>query len=428
MSHVVPFCAWHYHPGHIAIPRVVAPPYDIISPEAEIQFQKHDPYNVVRLELGQAKPEDLENSERYASAKRYLDEWVQKKILVQEAKPAFYLYEMTFKHPFQERVFSRLAVFALIRLQPFERKIVFPHEKTHDSPKVDRGKLLRATKANFSPVFTIYEDTTKVLDEIRSTYDSQKPLFDFKDDQNIHHRLWIVDSEKYLRELFGIFDRKRIFIADGHHRYSTALQYAHEMNNQFLGERDPAWNYVLSALVRFNDPGLLILPIHRVILKSLQTEKEEFLNGLKKHFVLHSVSRTVLERISEGGISEGFGLAFSQDECYSLELKDKTMARQDMPQEKPALWYELDMNLVFYLILQPLFQIKESEQEWNIFYTPSLEEVFQKLASREASCAFVIRPVTASVIKDMCESGELMPQKSTYFYPKFPSGLLIYRH
>lgn len=428
MGRVHPFRAWHYHPGKIAISRVIAPPYDVISAEVEEQLYKRDPYNVVRLELGIAKPEDLEKEERYAKPKRYLDEWIQKKILVQEDQSAFYLYEMTFKHPFQERVLSRLSVFALLKLEPFDRKTVFPHEKTHASPKVDRGKLLRSTHSNFSPVFTIYEDTTKILDEIRAAYDSEKPLFDFKDSEGIQHRIWVIHEEKVIARLAEAFDRKRVFIADGHHRYSTALQYAQEMNNQFLGELDPAWNYVLAAFVRFNDPGLLILPIHRVILKAFQIGKEEFLIRLKKHFVLHSVSRAMLERISEGGISEGFGLAFSGTECYLLELKDKTTARQEMPHEKPENWYDFDMNLVFHLILNPIFGIKESEQEWNIFYTPSTEEVFGKLADKEASCAFIIRPVTAAGIKNICESGELMPQKSTYFYPKFPSGLLIYRH
>ena len=189
-----------------------------------------------------------------------------------------------------------------------------------------------------------------------------------------------------------------------------------------------SWDYVLTTFVRFNDPGLLILPIHRVVLKSTPIDQQRFLEGLKKHFVLHAVSRAVLEKVSEGSITEGFGLALSEAECFLLELKDKTTARQVMPDGKPARWYELDMNLVSYLVFEPLLQIKNNELEWKVFYTPSIDEAFGKFKEGEAECAFFTRPVTPQTIKEVCESGELMPQKSTYFYPKFPSGLLIYRH
>ena len=131
--------------------------------------------------------------------------------------------------------------------------------------------------------------------------------------------------------------------------------------------------------------------------------------------------------MSEGAITEGFGFTLSENECYLLELKDNTIARQSMPAGKPSLWYELDMNLVSCLILEPILGITEPKLEWNVFYTPSLEEAFGKIKSKEALCAFVMRPVSCQVIKNICESGELMPQKSTYFYPKFPSGLLMYR-
>ncbi|MBI4358550.1 MAG: DUF1015 domain-containing protein [Candidatus Omnitrophica bacterium] len=428
MATFKPFRALRYDPRKVAMERVIAPPYDVISKEYEAELHKRDPYNAVRLELAQPSKADLEKEGRYLQARKYLDEWTHRKVLITEKKAGFYLEEMSFQHPFQQKTLSRLALFGLLRLEPFERKIVFPHERTHASPKVDRGKLLRATETNFSPVFTLYEDTANLVDQFKAKCETKSPLFEFIDDQAAHHRIWYLSEADDLKLVENAFDRKRIFIADGHHRYSTALQYAEEMSGKGSGSGDARWNYVLTTLVRFADPGLLALPIHRVVYNAIPIERDTFLEGLKKHFILHSVSRSVLEKVSEGTITEGFGLALAENECYLLELKDHTIARQSMPAGKPALWYELDMNLVSHLILEPILEITEPKLEWNVFYTPSLAEVFEKIKSREALCAFVIRPVNCQVIKDICESGELMPQKSTYFYPKFPSGLLMYQH
>src|SRR3989338_6506524 len=428
MTLLKPFRAWHYEPNRVAIDKVVAPPYDIISETYRQELYERDPHNVIRLILWQPKAGGVHEENKYAEARTYLDTWSRSGILSCEPKEGFFLYEMTYVHPFLNKSLSRLAIFALLKLEPFERKIIFPHEKTHSSPKADRGKLLRATQANFSPIFALYEDPTSAIDELRKNCEARSPLFDFSDDQKVRHRLWVINDKKEMDLMASQFDRKRIFIADGHHRYETALNYAQEMRQKTGASAEQSYDYVMTTFVRFNDPGLLILPIHRVVLDTGPIDKEKFLASLKKYFVLHSVSRTVLEKVSEGSLTEGFGLVFSETECYLLELKDSTTARQIMPGGKPAKCYELDMNLVSFLILEPLLGIDNSKLEWNIFYTPSLKEIFEKFNQRQASCAFVIRPVTPQTIKEICESGELMPQKSTYFYPKFPSGLLMYRH
>ncbi|MBI4367809.1 MAG: DUF1015 domain-containing protein [Candidatus Omnitrophica bacterium] len=427
MALIKPFRAWHYHPQKGEIKRLIAPPYDVISEDYRKELEARDPHNVIRLILGQSKPGQPFPESLYQEAGQHLRRWTDEEVLVSEPKESFYLHEMSYQHPFQKKALSRLALFALLKLEPFERKVVFPHERTHASPKVDRGKLLRATHANFSPVFTLYEDPTEVLPQIRKRCEAVRPLFDFTDDEKVHHRLWVIDKSDERRQIALQFDRRRIFIADGHHRYETALGYAEEMRKTGAGGEHP-WDYVMSTFVRFNDPGLLILPIHRAVLNSVPLARDAMLADLKKHFVLHSVSRSVLEKISEGSLTEGFGLAFSETEIYLLELKDQTTARQEMPGGKPELWYALDMNLVSFLILEPLLGVSGAALEHHIFYTPSVGEAFSKLKKKEARCVFFIRPTTPKTIKTICESGELMPQKSTYFYPKFPSGLLVYKH
>ena len=476
MAHIKPFQAWYYHPKRVAIERVVAPPYDVISHEEARALQARDPHNVIRLILGQASAEDVERDDRYRQARNYLNRWIKEGVLTQERKAGYYLLETSYEHPGVKKKLLRLAFFALLRLEPFERKIVFAHERTHESPKLDRGKLLRATQANFCPVFTLYEDPTHGLEETRGACESRTPLFDFTDGESTHHRLWFLAEPAQLDQLNRALDRKRIFIADGHHRYETALRYADEMNAALqkagihppsplsspplrLGEAedgfvlrrtggrgdgeeghvsaterlhqkrgDPTWNYVLCAFVHFQDPGLAILPIHRLILTSVVVDPGDIKTRLKKNFVLHSVSRPVLERVSQGSLTEGFGFALSEEECYLMELKDRTTARQLMPDGKPQSWYDLDVNLFTYLVLEPLLRIEQKRLERDVEYTSSVSEVFDKLKNRKAVCSFVLRPIKVQAIKEICESGELMPPKSTYFFPKFPSGLLIYRH
>ena len=423
-----PFRAWHYQSKKVDIERVIAPPYDIISENRVKELHERDPYNVIRLILGQAKPEDVKRDSKYQAANKFLTDWTRNGILTQEKKTGFYLHEMSFRHPFRNQTLSRLAVYALLKLEPFDRKTVFRHEHTHALPKEDRGKLLRHTQANFSPIFSVYEDATDTLDQVHAGCGSRKPLFDFSDDESTHHKVWLLSESSEVTQVTRTLEGKSIFIADGHHRYETALHYAMEKNSGEKTKGEHSWDYVLSSLVRITDPGLLMLPIHRVILNSVPFDRERVLTGLKKHFILHPVSRSVLERISSGSIAEGFGLALSGEEYYSLELKDQTTARQAMLPDKSKTWYDLDVNVVTHLVLEPLFGLRDRALERNVFYTPSVEDVLNALKQNRSCCSIVIRPMRVGTVKMMCEAGELMPQKSTYFYPKFPSGLLMYRH
>jgi uncharacterized protein (DUF1015 family) len=428
MAQVKPFCGWHYKPDKVSIERVIAPPYDVISISQQKVLYEKDPHNVIRLILGQATSEEIKQDARYQTARKHLDEWSKQGVLVCDNEPAYYLYEINYEHPFLGRRLSRLALFGLLRLERFGSGRVFPHEKTHASPKVDRGKLLRATHANFSPVFTVYEDSTSILDEIHARTKKAQPLFSFMDDQDIYHKLWLINQPGDVSQISNNFRDKSIFIADGHHRYETALRFSEEMAEVGGVNQDAAWNYVLSTLVRFTDPGLLILPIHRVVSKSVSFSKDKLLERLKQNFILHHVSRSALEKISEGSIQEGFGFAFNEDACFLAELKDKTNARIQMPNGKTQAWYEIDMNLISYLIFEPLLKMKNDELEKTVIYTPFTEEAFKLLKTGKAGISFFVRPTDTRLMKQVCESGELMPQKSTYFYPKFPSGLVMYRH
>jgi len=427
MASVKPFKALHYHLQKVSIENVVAPPYDVISPDENKKLHERDPYNIIRLELGVPDPKNPPPDSVYTDSANFLSEWIKKDVLVKDSKDAYYLYEMKYQHPFKDQTLTRLALFGALKLEPFEKKIVFPHEKTHSTAKVDRMKLLKKTESNFSPIFGLYEDASNTLDQIHNAAKKNAPLYEFQDEKKTTHKLWVIESEKELRVIEDTFSHSGIFIADGHHRYETALNYALEKNGGVISSNRP-WDYVLTAFVRFHDPGLLILPIHRVVSNSVSINKEAFLNGLKKHFILHPVSKDKIKKAAEGQIKDGFGMAFSEQECYVLQLKDRKLARKDMPPDKPATWYDLDMTQVSYLILEPLLKLNSAHLEKTLTYTANTEEAFGFLRDGKSPCVFFVRPISASVIKEICKAGELMPQKSTYFYPKFPSGLLIYRH
>ncbi len=426
MASVKPFQALHYHPQKISIGKVVAPPYDVISLDENKKLHDRDPHNVIRLELGVPDPKNPPSDSVYADSAKYLNEWIKNDILIKGPKSAYYLYEMNYQHPFKPQTLKRLALFGALKLEPFENKVVFPHEKTHSTAKVDRMKLLKKAACNFSPIFGLYEDSSKTLDSIYETAKKTKPIYEFEDEKKTVHKLWVLESASEVSSIEKTFSKTGIFIADGHHRYETALNYALEKNGGVISGKNSR-DYVLTAFVRFHDPGLLILPIHRVVQNTVSVNKESLIGGLKKYFNVHPASKAEITKAAEGEKVKGFGMAFSEKECYLLELKDES-AFSVMPAGKPKSWYSLDMTQVSHLILEPLLNMDSAHLEKTLSYTANTEEAFSLLRDGKSPCVFFVRPLKASVIKEICESDELMPQKSTYFYPKFPSGLLMYQH
>ena len=427
MASVKPFQALHYHPQNISIGKVVAPPYDIISPDENKKLHDRDPHNVIRLELGDPDAKNSPQDSVYIASAHCLSEWIKTGVLIKDSKPAYYLYEMNYQHPFKQQTLRRLALFGALKLEPFENKVVFPHEKTHSTAKVDRMKLLKKTECNFSPIFGLYEDSSNTLDSIYEATKKTKPMYEFQDEKKTTHKLWRIESASEIRSIENTFSKTGIFIADGHHRYETALNYALEKNGGSISRKN-LWDYVLTAFVRFHDPGLLILPIHRVVLNTVSIDQENLLAGLKKHFQVHAASKAEITKAAEGQKVKGFGVAFSEQECYFLELKNEQTAFDAMPKGKPKSWYSLDITQVSHLILEPFLNMDGAHLEKTLSYTANTEEAFGLLRERKSPCVFFVRPLQAPVIKKICESGELMPQKSTYFYPKFPSGLLMYKH
>jgi len=264
---------------------LIAPPYDVISPEQQENLYNKSPYNIIRLEYGKSLPGDNEQNNRYTRAAETFKDWLGKNILIQDKKEAIYLYEQYFIY--SNRYYMRQALFCGVKLTPFSDGEIIPHEDTLDKPREDRLKLLQHCEANFSPIFGLYKDQSRILDSQSGYYKKKtEPLLNFKDAEGHLHKLWAVADQKFSELVQKFFKRKRIYIADGHHRYETCLQF-YEEKKAALGKADN-YAHTLMALVNIYDDGLLTLPTHRLITRSKITTAN-LLKELSKVFTVTEI-------------------------------------------------------------------------------------------------------------------------------------------
>lgn len=415
---------------------MIAPPYDVISPEEQTALYERSPYNCVRLILNRIEKTDTEAENRYTRARQCFESWKKEGVLVREEKPAFYLYHQRFTDPARGKDFERTAIFGVIQLESFEKGGVVPHERTLAKPCEDRRRLLEATGTNFSPVFGLFEDHEGFFAEGKKYWFKARPMAEAQDEQKVHHRVWALtepDATEKIRKAIG---RSKIYIADGHHRYQTALNYAQAQRKRLKAgeETQLPSDFALMALVEFQDPGLVIYPTHRLIRRSALLPsggEENLLEPLRRFFSVEPSDFSSLEKetlASRDSAPLALGLLLGE-RAFRLTLKDPAGAQALMPPGKADAWYALDVSLVSYLILAKLWNIPEKEWEGLIEYTHATRDVCQAMYhAREHAAAFLLKPPGVGILKKMGEARELMPQKSTYFYPKLASGIVFYEH
>lgn len=431
-----PMQAWRYDPAAVSMNDVIAPPYDVISPVEQEQLYSRSPYNCVRLILNKIESSDTDQENRYSRARNCYETWRSKGILVQENAPAYYLYHQIFQDPRSGQTVQRDALLGKLHLESFDRNIVIPHEKTLSKPRADRRKLLEATATNFSPVFGLYEDPQGEIKSVISEIGRTQSLFEAVDDQGVRHTIWAIQNPSQIEIIQQAISQRKIYIADGHHRYQTALEYGIEKRQQEglpagqagkLSSEMP-YDFVLMALVEFNDPGLVLLPTHRMILPYKEFELPAMLESLKTYFRCEQIPfeaiNAILSKDRSGQVR--FGLLL-EGQSYLLTLENTKEIRKKMPAGKPDIWYHLDVNVLAHFIFK-LWEIDESKWESLLRFTKHEEEARQKVNAGEAKAAFLLKAPPVTVLRDMGEVHELMPQKSTYFHPKLASGLVFYSH
>jgi uncharacterized protein (DUF1015 family) len=432
MVEVIPFKGLIYNQEMIdKLDKVMSPPYDIISEKMQNDLYEIHPFNFVRLILGKQNPDDNETNNRYTRAKKLLNQWIKDTVLIVSDNPAIFPYKIDYYKNKQKKIMN--GFFILLKLDPDYKKIK-AHEKTLSKPKKDRLNLMHACHSNLEPIQLLYIDKE---DKIRKSIDESlnEPVINIKDYDGFNHRLWKLENKNLLSSIQNELRDKILFIADGHHRYQTSINYANELKEK-IGETDEnaSFNYRMVILVNIFDEGLSILPTHRLIKKS-DLDMNTFLKQLNKYFIVKErivnnseTSFEISEMIKDDLKTETkhkFALYF-KGRYYVLTLKDETIM-DDLAKDHSIIWRTLDVSILHKIILEHLMGINQDNIEDHVKYTRIDEEAINFVKEGNYDFSFLMNATKINELKAVAEAGEHMPQKSTYFLPKMLSGLVVYK-
>jgi uncharacterized protein (DUF1015 family) len=437
MADIVPFKGILYNTEKIGdIADVVTPPYDVISESGQEAFYHRHPNNVIRLDKNRAEPDDTEIDNVHTRAAACFRDWQEDKILVRDPEPALYLTSVRFAANGWEN--TRLGLIARVRLEPFDTGMILPHEKTFSKVKTDRLALIKACHANFSQVFSIFSDSDDVLGMLGTATAKIPPVFSFDDDEGHHHRMWRITDSKLHDQVNQTLKERRLYIADGHHRYETALNYLawRKQQHPSMDNAHPA-NFIMMYLAAMEDPGLIILPAHRLVSEIPTSVQHDFIDRAGAWFDIAAfpfdparpeTSMAVLDRAMKakpGGHKFGVFIKNAPD-FYVLDLKPGVMASV-FGHRIPAPLLELDVTVLTHLIFFELLGLDETmlDNENKIAFTSRDSDALSAVSRKKCDMAFMLNPTTNDQVKTIAESGLIMPRKSTFFYPKAITGLVM---
>ncbi len=406
---------------------VVAPPYDVIGPELQDRLYNASPYNAIRLELNRVEPNDEPGRDRYSRAAKFLKDWRREGVLQEEPHPALYVYHQSYE--VEGQTHTRKGFFARVRLEPFGEGKIFPHEQTLSGPKADRLALYHATGFNLSPIFGLYPDTENaVLQAIEAGIKDRTPL-EAIDHLGVVNRIWPVYDQEAHTAAQGLIAAKPVFIADGHHRYETALKYRDERAaaGELTGPDDPA-NFCLMMLVSMSDPGLLILPTHRLVSGFPGLTSETLAERLATEFDVRIIGegdagcRAAWEEIETSGEQEMLGFGTVADGRWLVARLRSDATMDNIVPEHSADWRALGVSILHELVLKSLLGDLGTA---SCRYVHLLDEVLQSVHARDSDLACLVPPAGMDHVEAIASNRETMPPKSTYFYPKLLTGLVF---
>lgn len=428
MPDVRPFRGIRYDMTRVgSMSDVVAPPYDVIDRALQDQLYEASPFNIIRLELNREEAGDDAESNRYTRASKFLKEWRREGVLREEDHASLYVYHQTFTVEGEE--YTRKGFLARVRLEAFGQGKIFPHEQTLSGPKADRLALFNATKYNLSPIFGLYPDEMEeVLRAAEAGIKDRTPL-EAKDHLGVLNRLWPVEDARTHTIVQGLMGQKPIFIADGHHRYETGLKFRDDLaaKGELQGEDDPA-NFCMMMLVGMSDPGLLILPTHRLVSGFASLTSEQVTERLAPEFSVAQVgegeagARAAWEMIEVGGEQDVLGFGTVADGKW-VTARLRSDARMDkLAPEHSADWRALGVSILHELVLKALLGPLGNPA---CRYVHLIEEVIADVKTSGHDLACLVPPAGMSDVEAIASNLEKMPPKSTYFYPKLLSGLVL---
>lgn len=429
MAEIAPFRGIHYNTEMVPLDRVVGPPYDLLNADQQAALYAESPYNFVRIMLNRAEAGDGPDNNPYTRAGGFLNQWLESGVLLEDPAPAFYLYRQEFTNPADGRRTTRSGLFCAIRLEPYEAGVVLPHEETRTKAKEDRLNLMRATGANPEPIFGLYEDEQGELNALYDRIAAGAPFLEARSDGDLH-RVWRAEDPAIIEQARRFLAPRRVWIADGHHRYETGLAYRDERRAGEPGTDPRPYDYLLIVLTSFTDPGIVVLPTHRLVKNVPESRLADLYLQLQRYFDIEPVHPDRLAERMEGNPAEGvhrFGLLM-RDKAWVLILRDPSI--MDSAVEGHAdCWKRLDVSILQALVLERSLGIPAASLATtpDIGYTRDLKEAFERVASGEYQIALLLNLPSADEVRQVAAAGDKMPPKSTFFYPKLWSGLLLRR-
>ena len=433
MVEVSPFKGITYNKEKIEkLDDVMSPPYDIISQNMQKELYEKNPHNFVRLILGKQNSDDTGQNNCYTRAKKHFNSWIEQSILAESDKVAIFPYKIEYEIMNKSKTMS--GFFVLLRLDP-DYNQVKAHERTLSKPKADRLNLIRACNSNLEPIELLYIDEN---DEIRKRIDQtiDEAVISVKGYDGFTHKLWKLEDENVISKIVKDLKDKILFIADGHHRYQTAINYASEMEEKTGDHNSNAsFNYRMVILANMFDEGLSILPTHRLI-KMSNIDSENLIEKLKEYFTIEekkidisnenyvSLGKTIKNEL-ETEKKHKFAM-YLKGKYYILTLKDEKIMDK-FAGERSKIWRALDVSILHKIILEHSLGINEDNLEDHVKYTRVDEEAIQFVEDGTYNLSFLMNPTKIKELKAIAEAGEHMPQKSTYFLPKMLSGLVMYK-
>ncbi len=423
MALIRPFRALRFTEKAGNIEELTCPPYDIISESQRLGYLKRNENNIIRLEL----PRDGENP--YETAGDTLRRWISEDILRKDDVPAFYVYAIDFTIGTEDK--TVFGLIAQVHLEEFSKGIVLPHEETLSKAKADRMELMKATGCNFSDVYSLYMDDggESEVSDILCIAMREDPLCSMTDEAGLTHTLWAIRDDAMIAAIQNRFADKELYIADGHHRYETALNYRDHLRAEGVPEGTDA-DYIMMMLVQMDHPGLVVFPTHRMIRGLPNFSTETMLRDCEDMFqITTDLELDSMDEIMENCYTaEQKAIAFYDggDTFTLLVLKDTAVMSRFLPDRSPT-YQQLDVNVLHVLILERLLGIDKANManQTNLTYTRNLQEAIDNVKAGVYQCSFVLNPTRVSEIGDVAKAGEKMPQKSTYFYPKLITGLTM---
>ena len=434
MAHIEPFRALRYDPTRVSIPQVVTQPYDKITPEMQDGYYAASPHNLVRVILGKEHASDHTGENRYTRAAQSFRDWRQQRIFLQDAEPSLYLYVERFTAPGSTTEMERRGIIALGRIEDYSAGVVFRHEQTLAKPKADRLELLRATRAHFGQLFMLYSDPAAEIDRLLSP--TGNPDLDTKDEYGVSHQVWKISDPVIVRAVQEKMRDKKLVIADGHHRYETALNYRNERRAAGTPNPSPAGipaphDLVMMTLVNMDSPGLVILPTHRVVHGLPSFSASAFRDGACPYFSVDEVDASVDAArakviLREAGRMGTALLAVTADRVFLLDRAK--LVSPEIFKGWSLRQQALDVVQLHKCLLEGVLGISEEaiRDQKNVRYIRDIGEAMAQVRSGAANVAFLMNPARMSQVRDIAFAGEVMPQKSTDFYPKLLTGLTIY--